>query len=107
MSGKALIKLAYVRRPISQEVIGYRMVAAVPNRAGRKMKVRFGQDGTPESFYATKEEVPSFRKPYLICESSDHLAIGRKEIESFLERLKWEGYEDWEFVGKWDAQPLK
>lgn len=100
---KALIRLRFTRRPISQEVLGYRLQATVPNLAARKMKAIIGQDGTADSFAATKEQVPSFRKPYLIAESSDCSSIGKNEIEKFIKDLMWQGFDEWEFFGNWDA----
>lgn len=104
---KALIKIQHVRRPTSQQLIGYRLVATVPNLEARKMKARMGQDGTPDSFFATEEKVPSFRAPYRIEESSDHSMIGKKEIERFIQSLMWLGYKEWELVGNWDIQPVE
>lgn len=103
---KALIKVQHVRRPLSQELIGYRLVAAVPNMEARKMKPRMGRDGKVESFAATDQRVPSFRKPYMISESSDHSMIGKREIEDFIQKLIWEGFDQWELVGNWDLEPI-
>lgn len=102
---RALIRIKYVCRPISDELIGYRLVAAVPNQAARKMKARKDKHGD-RIFTSTDEMVPSFRAPYMIKESSDHSMIGKAEIEKFIKDLMWEGFNEWEMVGSWDIEPV-
>lgn len=104
---RALIKVQHVRRPTSQQLIGYRLVAAVPNMEARQMMPKMGANGTPDSFVATQKRVPSFRKPYFIAESSDYSMVGRKEIEKFIQELIWNGYKEWELVGNWDLDPIE
>jgi hypothetical protein len=92
---KALVKVAAKRRPVSGDILGYRLVAAIPNLAGRKMVM------TSSGPRATKEEAPSFRKPYLISESMDHSdlsAISEADCERFAKSLKWAGYTSFEFL---------
>lgn len=92
---KALIRTSTTRRPNSGEVIGVRLQACVPNNAGRKMIP------TDKGIIATKKEVPSFRKPYFILESmdyADHGQVTEAEIERFKQRLKWEGFAEFEFL---------
>lgn len=101
---KALIHVKPVRKPISEEVIGFRLEAAIPNMAGRVMRAR--QDGDSVVFRATKEEAPSFRKPYLIEQSSDHNAIDRRKVERFMDALRWAGYDEFELIGKYAGEPL-
>ncbi|MDL2355871.1 MAG: hypothetical protein QFF03_11495 [Pseudomonadota bacterium] len=67
------------------------------------MKARMADDGTVDAFYATAKMVPSFRKSYLILESSDYNAIDRQEIERFLAKLVWQGFDEWEFIGNWQT----
>jgi hypothetical protein len=102
---KAVIKLKTVRRPSSQEIIGFRMQATLPNTAGRTMRARL-ENGEAVSFYATDEPAPSFKKPYLICESSDCSHIGKREIVRFLDGLRWQGFKEYEFFGNWDIADL-
>lgn len=82
---KALIRLKQTTHPISEEVIGFRLQAAIPNMAGKA----FGK------------EVPMFRSPYLISESSDHSVeeLSRdgafeKVIASFQEQLRFQGFSE-------------
>lgn len=80
---KALVRLKESKHPISEETIGFRLQAAVPNVAGRA----FGK------------EIPSFRAPYFIAESSDHsLSELEKDgvfediIKQFQEQIRFQGY---------------
>lgn len=102
---KALIHVRAVRRPISEEVIGFRLEAAVPNQDGRKMKARRTKEGDV-SFYATQEATPSFRRPYFIAESSDYPFIDRRKVERFMKDLEWQGYREFELVGKYQGEPF-
>lgn len=99
---KALIHVKTVRKPISEEVIGFRLEAAIPNMEGRVMKAR--KDGNATAFYATEERAPSFRRPYFIDQTSDYGRIDRKKVERFMENLKWEGFKEFELVGKYDGE---
>lgn len=58
-----LVKLCNVTRPISGRVDFQRWKAAHPNMAGRDFK---------------GNEIPSFRPPYLVDESSDMIAISEE-----------------------------
>lgn len=101
---KALIHAKITRHPISEEVIGFRLEAAVPNMSGRVMKVRSSGDSV--SFYATQQPAPSFRGQYLIKQSSDYDQIDAATLERFMELLKWEGYSEFDLVGKYQGEPL-
>ena len=106
MSGKALVRIKTVRRPNSQEILGFRIEAAIPNDAGRVMRAR-KEGGETVGFYATGASTPSFVRPYKICESSDHTTIGAKKVTEFVEKqLYWQGYKDIAYVGKFDGTPL-
>lgn len=84
---KAMLRLKEIKRPISEETIGFRIEAAVPNCAAKAF-------GKP---------TPSFGKKYLITQTSD---VSESELadrfESMLEKiqkdLKWCGYTDSYFV---------
>lgn len=79
---KAMIAVKTVRRPYSQAALGVRLVAAIPNMAGKM----FG------------EVVPSFRKPYFIAESGDTNVVTEGMRERFLAQLKWLGFDEIEEV---------
>lgn len=83
----AIMKLKEVKHPISEETIGFRIQAAVPNKAGKA----FGK------------AVPSFRRPFFIAETSDHSEAYLKEnfiavSDSLKAELKWQGYDNAEFI---------
>lgn len=102
---KALIQAKIVRRPISGDIIGFRLVAAVPNNAGRVMRVNVSQ-GEVVGFHATQQEAPLFRGAYFIAESSDHVSLNKARIEKFQAELKWFGYGEYELVGRYNGDPL-
>jgi hypothetical protein len=102
----AIVRARTVRRPISGEFLGYRLEAAVPNRQGRKMRPIYDGEGGVETFIATREEVPSFKKPYLLAWSSDYDEIDRAKIDRFLEGLKFTGFRKFAFFGKVGGVPL-
>ena len=104
MSNKALIHVKISRHPISEQIIGFRLEAAIPNMDGRVMKAR--KDGDSTAFYATDERAPSFRKPYLIEQTGDYGRISKDKIDRFMDRLKWEGFKDFELIGKYQGEPL-
>lgn len=84
---KAILKVKTITHPISEEIIGYRIQAAVPNKAGKA----FGK------------EVPSFKKPFFILETSDFSYDYLKEhflkvVDRVKADLKWQGYEGGEFI---------
>ena len=101
MSAKAAVHVRTVRHKLSEGIIGFRLEAAIPNQEGRVMRAT--KDG---DFFATKQETTSFRSPYFLAESSDHSAIGEKQIGRFLDQLRWIGYDQFEFVGKYQGDPL-
>lgn len=105
MSSRALVRVKTVRKPISDEVIGFRLEAAVPNEEGRVMRANHS-GGEVVSFYATKQPAPSFRKPYFIAQSSDFCSIDTKKIERFLDDLRWQGYREFDLIGKFEGEPL-
>lgn len=102
---KALIHIKNVRKPISDEVIGFRIEAAVPNSQGRVMRAK-QINGETVGFYATKQEAPSFRRPYLIEVGSDHSSIDPTKVNRFLDDLRWQGFTEFEFVGRYAGEPL-
>ena len=80
---KATVRLKEVKRPISEETIGFRLQAAVPNAAGFKGKT-------------------SYASPFFIAESSDYTASyvegNFPEILSkFEKQLNWQGFTDLSF----------
>lgn len=84
---KAMLRLKTVKHPISESVIGFRIEAAIPNKAGKA----FGK------------EVPSFKKPYFIAQSSDHSEAFLKEhfsqvVEKMKADLKWQGVNESFFI---------
>lgn len=101
---KVLIHVKTNRRPISEEVIGFRLEAAVPNMAGRKMKAR--KNGDSVSFYATQEPAPSFRGSYQVAVGSDFNDITPDILERFKRDLKWDGYTEFELVGNYLGEPF-
>jgi len=102
---KAIVQLKATRQPVSGSIIGYRMQAAIPNMNGRAMRAIFDGEGEVVAYTTTGQAAPSFRKPFFIAESSDYSEVSLKEISRFLDRLRWEGYREYEFVGKtWERQ---
>lgn len=67
---QAILSIFETKRPISQEIIGYRAKLAVPNQAGNA----FGKT------------VPSFKKPYLIAESGDFGDMNDLGLERWIKR---------------------
>lgn len=106
MSSKALIHVKVARHPISDEVIGFRLEAAVPNEAGRVMKARKSSDGQTLGFYATQQTAPSFRRPFLIEVSSDYSELDQKKVDRFKDNLRWQGYREFELTGKYLGRPF-
>lgn len=100
MSSKAIIRIKTVRNTTSESFIGFRIEAAVPNMQGRKVRANFNSEGGVDSFHATDEPAPSFRKPYLIKESSDFSSLDKQMIEKFQKSLDWYGYDQFEYIGK-------
>jgi hypothetical protein len=101
---KALVRIQAKYRPISGEVIGFRLQAAIPNTAGRRMVQ------TSNGPRATSEEVPAFRKPYLIDESMDYASIdsvSEADVERFAKKLHWAGYDQFEPVRGEAADPSR
>jgi hypothetical protein len=102
---KALVRVKPVYRPISRDIIGLRLQAAIPNNAARRMMAIEGGE-----FRATKQEVPSFQGHYLIGESMDYSGfseITASELDRFLARIKFEGFTTIEFFGKQIQQHLE
>jgi hypothetical protein len=80
-----LIKVTVTKRPFSEEEIGFRLKAAHPNRAKYN---RF-----------KGEYVPSFAKPYLIAETSDHGDLSEEHLEAFKSDLtSLLGFKDFRLV---------
>lgn len=103
---KAIIRIKTVRKPISARETGLRFEAAIPNMQGRKMKA-LRENGEVVDFRASKEEAPSWRKPYLIADSSDFFVLSAKDHARFLEKLRWYGYSEFEYMGKFDGKTLE
>lgn len=82
ISSVAYVKRVDVKRPSSGTVIGQRLKAAHPNRAGNA----FGKPTV------------SFAKKYMIMESSDHSDIGDTELQAFLDKLRSMGFDTIQFV---------
>lgn len=101
MTGIAVVHVKTVRLKTSDRIVGYRIEAAIPNLQGRVMRSLGDGD-----FFATKEVTPSFRKPYLVAESSDFGSINQKNLSKFLSDLSWQGFSKFEFIGKYDGEPL-
>lgn len=97
---KALVRVAPKYRPISGDLIGLRIQAAVPNLAARRMVK------TSKGFAATDEQVPAFRKPYLILESSDLSWITEGELEGFKKKLAWEGFTEFQMMTDLNGRKL-
>ena len=73
-----------MKHPISEETIGFRLQAAIPNQAGRDWR------GNPK---------PSFTKRYLVAESSDMSAMPEeKDYVKFCEELKFLGFKEFPIV---------
>lgn len=92
---KAIIRFKKTYRPYSDYLIGVRLQATVPNLAARKMKK------TSKGIVATAQEVPSFRKPYLITESMDYPnqnEISKSDVERFVNGLVSLGFTEFEMV---------
>lgn len=97
-SGKVILKLKEVKRPISGDSISLRIQAAVPNEAARKMLPRKDGVSGDVSFIALKEMTTSFSKEYLIAESSDMASPCEKVFALLREHLRWLGYSHFEWV---------
>ena len=98
VSGKVVLKLKEVNRPISGDSIALRIQAAVPNDAARKMLPRRDGATGDVSFIATNETATSFAKKYLIAESSDMVSPCEKVFALLRENLRWLGYSHFEWV---------
>lgn len=84
---EVMLRLKTVKHPISEETIGFRIQAAVPNKAGKAF-------GKP---------IPSFKKPYFISETSDYSEDYLKEnFDKVVDRVKsdlqWQGYQSAGFI---------
>jgi hypothetical protein len=80
----ALLKIKQVKHPISEEIIGFRIQAAIPNNAGRDFN---------------GNACPSFVKKYLIDESSDHTSLSDDRIADFTKKnLAFQGYTKFDIV---------
>jgi hypothetical protein len=84
---KAYIKMKTVKRPISGDEIGFRLQAAVPNCQG-------GKFDKPDE-HGRKV---NFGKQYLVAESSDYTSISERQIDSFLEGLRFQGFTEFVMV---------
>ena len=103
---KCLVRVTTATRPNSGGFIGYRLEAAVPNTAGRKVKAR--REGRElVGFYSTDIEAPSFRHPYLIKQSSDRSRITPADVSAFVNVLRlFHKFKSFEFLGHVHGFPL-
>ena len=87
MSTKAIVGVVPVKRPISQELLGYRVVAVVPNKA--------------KWHYYKKRYVTSFAAKWRIADTGDFSVKPRlPEILKFIKYLKeWHKISEIEFEG--------
>jgi hypothetical protein len=95
----ALVRLQPKYRPVSGELQGFRLQAAIPNNAARRMVM------TANGPRATSEEAPAFRKPYLIEESMDYSYVGMvsdTDCERFAKALRASGYTRFQFIDESD-----
>jgi hypothetical protein len=98
---KALIRIQPKYRPVSGDLQGMRIQAALPNMAARKM-VR-----TSAGFRATETPVPAFRKPYLVAETGDQSWFTENDLERFKQKLKWEGFSEFEMLTDLNGRKLE
>ena len=94
---KALVRVQAKYRPVSGDLQGFRIQACIPNLEARKM-IR-----TKNGFAATDEQVPAFRRPYLIRESMDYAReseVTSEEMDRFKKALLWEGFNEYEMIVK-------
>lgn len=105
---KAIIRIKTVRTKTTDEIIGYRLEAAIPNENGRQMRARRDATGEVISFYATAKTQPSFTGQYLIEQSSDMTVVQPKAVKRFMENLHFHGYDKFVAFGRWPAsmQPM-
>lgn len=98
---KALVRVAPKFRPHSGDLVGLRIQAAVPNLAARRMVK------TSKGFAATEEQVPAFRKPYLIQETGDCMWISDSDLERFKKKLAWEGFTEFQMLTDLNGRKLE
>lgn len=102
---RALIRIKKTFRPVSGELIGFRLQACTPNLAARKM---LPSESSQSGFIVTKKQVPSFTGKHLIASSMDYAYIDQitpAEIERFQDqKLRWLGYSEFERI---DLKPEK
>ena len=96
---KALVRVKKVYRPVSGDLLGYRIQACIPNTAARRMKK---SNRTESGFYATEQQVPAFTAKYLIAESMDYAyesLITPAEMQRFCDqKLRWKGFTEFERI---------
>ena len=102
---KATIRIKEVRRPISDETIGYRLQAAHPNQAARKMKT-VKKKGEVVGFAPTANMTTSFTRQYLAYESSDATDLSERDFERFKDNLKSLGFTHYQWVDGLEIVPL-
>lgn len=94
---RALIRIQPRYLPVSGDLHGFRIQAALPNMAARRMVK------TSKGFRATEEAVPAFRAPYLLKESMDYAnenLIAPGDMERFKQGLAFIGFNEFEMVVK-------
>lgn len=100
----ALIKIQAKYKPYSGDLQGFRILAALPNMAAKKMLK------TSSGFRATNEDVPAFRHPYLLDQSMDYAnetLVTEAELERFKTKLGWAGFHQFRMIVKADKPSKK
>lgn len=96
---KVTIRIQEKKKPISDETIGFRFQAAIPNQAAVKMKP-VKKKGEHVGFMATNIPTTSFRKDYLIFETGDMSEINERDFERFLGTLKGLGFSHYQWAAE-------
>lgn len=102
---KIVVRVKTTRRPISDQVIGYRFQAATPNQDARKMKAR-KKGGEVLGFYATEQSTTAFTKRHLVLESSDYSSVNQRDFDRFKANLKGMGFTHYQFADKTEVSEL-
>jgi len=93
----ALVRVQAKYRPVSGDLQGFRIQAALPNMSAKRMVK------TSKGFRATDEDVPAFRPPFLLSESmdySDESLVTDAEMARFKKNLAWSGFTEFQMIVK-------
>ena len=104
-NAKVIIRISEKKRPISEETIGFRFQAAIPNQAAKKMKPFTTKKGD-RGFIATDVPAVSFKKDYLVYETGDMSDINERDFERFLKGLKGMGFSHYQWAAE-GSQPVE